>query len=35
LASEAEKQAYYAKQASEKKAAERAETERRLLVTIV
>lgn len=35
LASEAEKQAYYAKQASEKKAAERAETARRLQVTIV
>ncbi|HEY3455868.1 MAG TPA: hypothetical protein VGK64_14780 [Bryobacteraceae bacterium] len=35
LASEAEKQAYYAKHASEKKAVERAEMARRLQVTIV
>ena len=35
LASEAEKQAYYARQASERKAVERAEMARRLQVTIV
>ena len=35
LATEAEKQAYYAKQTSERKAVERAEMARRLQVTIV
>jgi len=35
LESEAEREAYYAKHASERKAAERAETARRLQVTIV